>query len=51
MKSTPAKASGHFLIDAATVWLGLILLPIGIVSLLIVRAIEVAIDWRKQRHG
>ncbi len=48
MKSTPAKASGNFVVDVATVLLVLILLPIGIISLLIVRAIEVAIDWRKR---
>jgi hypothetical protein len=47
MKSTPAKTSGTFLIDFATVWLVLILLPIGTLGLLAIRAVETLIDWRK----
>jgi hypothetical protein len=46
MKSSPAKAAGRFLVDVATVWLLLILLPLGIAGLVLVRAIEAIGDSR-----
>jgi hypothetical protein len=46
MKSSPAKTAGTFLVDVATVWLLLILLPFGIAGLVLVRAIEAIGDSR-----